>query len=439
MSVTFASLNTVKLTKVQHPDLEKVSSTSNSMPRNNKGKAKSEPKLIPIVEQKISKRSSAYDRNFGQLLIDNNVYAAKRESRPANHADWIDVVHRPRASPSRSSDASYESYVRAVENAHNETEIVNHAFPRITGKLKHASGENVSFRHLEEISNKVVIPQPDFYQGEIAKEGNRTLRERLDKAIIPSKRKNRPFLPTYFAEAKGPDGSSAVSKLQACHDGAVGARAMHSLQSLGGTESYDGNAYVASATFSGEGYLDLFTHHMTQPRGPGTLPHTHMAPLMSWSTTASPQTFREARNGFRNLSDKTHEYRVQSINDANRRNRIISPPLPTSASGLARKPLSCQAPTNDSSDSESGSSSDGESSDGGPNVIVVKPKRLAKQGPSPGPKLRRKRHNESSDPDSGRSSDEGPSNRLRRQPQRKARIVTISPKQSLKRKTRGRG
>ena len=40
---------------------------------------------------------------------------------------------------------------------------------------------------------------------------------------------------------------------------------MHSLQSLGGVEDYDGNAYAASAIYHGEGDLKLFTHHMTQP------------------------------------------------------------------------------------------------------------------------------------------------------------------------------
>ena len=415
------------------------------MPRNSKGKPKSGQR-VPIVE-KTEKRTSAYDGNFEQHLIDNNVFPSDRTARAANHADWNDVLQQPRASPSRSSDKSYKSFVRAVQQAKDESEIMSNVFPKIVGKSKHASGQNVPFGHLDRITGKIVIPQPDWYQGEFPREGNRTLRERLDTAIVPSNRNARPFLPTYFAEAKGPDDSFAVARRQACHDGAVGARAMHSLQSLGATESYDGNAYVASAIYFGEGDLKLYTHHMTQPRGPGTFPHTLMTLLKSYNTMDDPQSFRAARTGFRNVSDKANDYRVQFIDDANRRNRIISPPPPTTGSGLAGKPLSCQAPTNGS---DSDISVDEESSDGDsfressrahhkdkglePNVIVVKPKSLPKQSSPSGPKLRRRRPIESSDTDSGSSPEEESSNLHRRKPLRKPRVVTISPKPSSKRR-----
>jgi hypothetical protein len=40
-----------------------------------------------------------------------------------------------------------------------------------------------------------------------------------------------PIAPNFFLAAKGPDGSAAVAKRQACYDGALGERGMHSLQS----------------------------------------------------------------------------------------------------------------------------------------------------------------------------------------------------------------
>ncbi len=245
------------------------------MPRTSKDKAKAERKTHSNGEE-ITKRSSAYDGNFEQHLIDNGVFPANRSQRAANHEEWVEVLIRPRASPSRSSDRSFKSFKRGVEDADNEDEVMSKVFPKIVSNSRHASGQNVSFGNLEQLSKRIVVPQPDWYQGEIPGQGNRTLRERLDKAIVPSTRKDRPFLPTYFAEAKGPDGSYAVARRQACYDGALGARVMHSLQSLGGAEDYDGNAYAASAIYHGEGDLKLFTHHMTQPRGPGTLPHTYM-------------------------------------------------------------------------------------------------------------------------------------------------------------------
>ena len=411
------------------------------MPRNNKGKAKSGHKPLSI-ENKKDKRSSAYDGNFEQHLLDNNIHRANREQRAANHEEWAEVLERPRDSPSRTSDRSFKSFVRAADSALDEGEVMSRAFPKLVGNLKHASGQNVPFGHLERITDKIVIPQPDWYQGEIAGEGNRTLRERLDKAIIPSKRKDRPFLPTYFAEAKGPEGSFAVAQRQACHDGALGAKTLHKLQSLGGTETYDGNAYAASAIYHGEGDLKIYTHHMTQPRGPGTQPHTHMTPLMSIGLTNSPRYFREGRTAFRNVADKTHEYRVQFLQDANRRNRIISPPPPTIVRRSSRKPLSCQAPVaeSESSGSDTNESSDDEASDDGrgressrahlkrkgprPRSVVSTPDRPAKKGAPPKSMLRRRKRHDSSESDASSSSEEEVPRKGR---SRRTEILTMAP------------
>lgn len=394
--------------------------------------------------EKKTKRSSAYDGNFVQHLVNNNIFPDEhsRSLRAANHQEWNEVLIQPRASPSRSSDKSFHSFKGAVRGLQNEDEVMSKALPRLVGKPRHASGQNVSFKNLKQISKEIVIPQPDWYEGELPGEGNRTLRKRLNKAIIPSTRKEMPFLPNFFAEAKGPDGSLNVAVRQACHDGAVGARAMHSLRSLGGTEAYDGNAYAASAIYHGRGGLELFTHHMTQPRGSGTLPHTHMERIFANNMTHSPRDFREGRNAFRNVADKTNEYRVRFIDDANRRNGIVSPPPPKIASRSTRKPLSCQAPVVESSDSDPGSSSEEEDSDDDnyrgssrarPRGKLLKPKRLARKNPSPGPMTRRRKAIVSSDADPSSSSEEESSKAPRRRQLPKSKIVTVAPKSATRR------
>lgn len=417
------------------------------MPRNCKGKAKPGPKSPSKAGEK-EKRSSAYDGNYEQHLIDNNVFPTDRGHRAVNHQDWEEVLIQPRASPSRSSDRSYKSFREAATDARDEVEVMSNAFPKLVGKSKYASGLNVPFGNLDYITEKIVVPQPDWYQGESAGEGNRTLRGLLDKAIVPSKRKERPFLPTYFAEAKGPDGSFIVAKRQACLDGALGSRVVHSLQSLGGTGAYDGKAYAASAIYHGEGDLKLYTHHMTQPRGPGTLPHTHMTRIKAGNLTDSPQSFREVRTAFRNVGDKTHEYRVQFINEANRRNGIVSPPPPTSISTSTRRPLSCQAPVEESSDSDSHNSSEEDSDDGNdqvssrlrskgkllkPKIVSAAPKRVARRDPSPAPRTRRRKVPVSSDSDPTSSSEEESSGAPRRRHLPKPKIVTIAPGKATRR------
>lgn len=57
------------------------------------------------------------------------------------------------------------------------------------------------------------------------------IRDKLSNTIIPSTQDSHPMLPTFFLKVKGPEESAVVAKRQACYDGALGARAMHSLQS----------------------------------------------------------------------------------------------------------------------------------------------------------------------------------------------------------------
>lgn len=173
----------------------------------------------------------------------------------------------------------------------------------------------------------------------------------------------------------------------------------------------------------------MYTHWMDQPRGPGTLPHTHMTPLKAVNLIDSSRSFREGRTAFRNVADKAKEYRVQFINDANRRNGIVSPPPPTIVprstrkplSCQARKPLSCQAHVVETSDSDPGNSSEDEvSEDGEYKTVKATPKRLATSSPSPKPTIQRRKPNDS-------DSEEESSRGLRRRDPSKAKVVTISP------------
>ena len=237
------------------------------------------------------------------------------------------MLVQPRASlsPSRSSDASYKSFVRAVRDVENEDEVMSRVFPRTIATERPPSSQNVQFGHINPLAPKIVVAKPDYYEGNRPGPGNRNIRERLDRSIVPSSRKELPFLPTFFLEAKGPDGTIAVAERQIRHDRALGARAIHSVQYLGRREKYNGKAHTASAILHGKGHLDMFTHHLTQPRGHGTPVHTHMTPIGSWSLTNSPQTLREGRTALRNSSEKAYQHRELAIQGAHRRLGISTP------------------------------------------------------------------------------------------------------------------
>jgi hypothetical protein len=76
--------------------------------------------------------------------------------------------------------------------------------------------------------------------------------EQLNKHIIPSSHTHLTAVPNFSLEAKGPDGSPAEALRQACHNGAVGERAMHSLKMYGQDKSvYDNTAHRIYSIYQG--------------------------------------------------------------------------------------------------------------------------------------------------------------------------------------------
>ena len=364
------------------------------------GKKPSGRKLLDESEK--SPRSSAYSPNFVQKLAQGGVSRPSRSHRAANHREWNEVLIQPRPSlsPSRMSDGHYERFVKAIDRAENEDEVMSRVFPKIAGEPRYPSRQNVQLGNLDPIAGDLVIPQPDYYEGEDIELGNEQLREHLDKFIVPSKHTHFPFLPNFFAEAKGPHGTLVVAQRQACHDGAVGARAMHRVENFGRRrETFDNNARTASAIYHGDGNLALYSHHMSKPTGPRKPPQTHMTPLQSFSLASTPDTFRQGVGAFRNASDYAHRHRKESIENAHRRSGIITPQPLSIAPRSPLRPLSCQTPVAETSDSDDSSSSEDEESDDSdhrdpsrrrpkdkvlkPKVVTAAPKRLAKRDVSP--------------------------------------------------------
>ncbi|EFW14297.1 hypothetical protein D8B26_007044 [Coccidioides posadasii str. Silveira] len=100
--------------------------------------------------------------------------------------------------------------------------------------------------------------KPDHFYGARPEQLNRQIRKDLSDQIIPSTQDDLPMAPNFFLEAKGPDGSLAVATRQACYDGALGARGMHSLQTYRQDKlTYDNNAYTITSTYHG-GQLKLY-------------------------------------------------------------------------------------------------------------------------------------------------------------------------------------
>ncbi|KAK5142581.1 hypothetical protein LTR04_002181 [Oleoguttula sp. CCFEE 6159] len=164
----------------------------------------------------------------------------------------------------------------------------------------------------------ITAPKPDFYDGALPEQLDRRVRNALGRYIVPSKNFSNPALPNFFAEAKGPDGSAAVAKRQACYNGAIGARGMlHARSYVSGDDlQCDGNAYTITSTYH-NGHLQMYTTHPIQPAEPDGTPGYHMTQLNTWGVTGNLETFRQGASAFRNARDWAKEQRDDMITRAN--------------------------------------------------------------------------------------------------------------------------
>jgi len=286
-----------------------------------------------------TKKTSPYDPNFEQNLIDNSIYPddydfpdGRDPSRPNNENEILDKLGQPRASlsPSQFPEKEFRSFKQKNSRALNEDAVMSDVFPIIQGNARILSAKNLVFGNLEPLTHgNLVDAKPDFYDGTRPAQIDLRIREELGSYITPATQGQAPALPNFFTEAKGPDGSAAVAKRQACFDGALGACGVHKLRSYEAnpTLAYDNNAYTITSTYH-DGTLKLYTVHPTQSTNPKNSPEYHMTQLRSFAMTDAAERFREAASAFRNARDWAKTQRDELIAAAN--GRVMDMPRETS-------------------------------------------------------------------------------------------------------------
>lgn len=275
------------------------------------------------------KRSSAYDDNFEQHLIDYNIYPEEYDypnDRQTPEPNDLEGFHRrlqlprPSLSPSRFPDSSFRSFKRKNGRVIDEGEVMRDVVPIICGNANVPNKQNLLFTKLNPIANNTIVDaKPDFYDGARLEDIDKQVRRDLGPFIIPTGHRTAPVAPNFFLEAKAPKGGSDVSKRQACYNGALGARAMHKLQSYKQDEPvYDGNPYTITSTYhAGTGTLQMYTTHLTQSTD-GT-PEYHTTQVRSLALTDTPDGFRQGATVFRDARDWAKEQRDAIILAANER------------------------------------------------------------------------------------------------------------------------
>ena len=280
------------------------------------------PKTVSRQIPKIS----AYNDNFEQYLIDNNIFPQGYRfpnGRLAPKPNDIDCLRQElsvaRASLSLStfSESAFEEFSQKNRTCSEGTAMRN-VIPIITGDSKIPNEGHLPFINLSSLTNNTTTkPVPDFFDGAHPESIHKTIRIALNQMIIPTKHAATPILPTFFLEAKAPRGDAHVARRQACYNGAYGARAMHILQNYGETEPiFDGNSDTISAIFY-EGNLELFAHHVRAPASAETQPEYYMTKLRGFHLTDSRETFIAGATAFRNARDFAARHRDRVIQTAN--------------------------------------------------------------------------------------------------------------------------
>ncbi|KIW39814.1 uncharacterized protein PV06_08398 [Exophiala oligosperma] len=292
------------------------------------------------------KTKSSYDPNFGQNLIDAGIYPRDENSRPNNAQDIRNAMTKPRASlsSSRFGSEDFTMFTRLCNRAGDEATVRAEIMSTIAGESRrnHYYAADRQFNHLKPLADDLPEPRPDLYDGAYPQQIDRCVRRDLGEQIVPSTNTSLPAVPNFFLEGKSEGGRADVAKRQACHNGAIGARAMHYLQNYKSVEAeYDGNAYSYSATYhQGTSTLKLYGHHLTAPKAPGESPECHMTQLKGFDMTSDIDTFRRGAAGFRHIRDRAKTDRDGFIDLANQIARRAPADPPSTAFTNSRTSLS---------------------------------------------------------------------------------------------------
>ena len=337
-------------------------SSSQSSSRTRKRNSARSSQTSLATKTTSTKSTGPYDRAFQQNLIDGGVYPDGYEypdgrviPRPKNWEDINERLAQPRPSlsPSKFSDDDFRRFRRVDALAFKEKHITTSVIPIIEGQPsdpKCVSG-GIAFTNLDHLTDGTLKPgNPDLYYGARPEQVLRRVRSDLNHQIQPTTQDDSPVAPNFLLAAKGPDGTGAVAKRQACYDGALGARGLHMLQSYGQKNlQYDGNAYTITSSYS-DGQLKMYTSHPVQQSDPRRGAGYAMTQIKGWSMTSDLETFRQGARAFRNAIDWTKQQRDDAIDvanacaEANENAENTAPPSLQPSSGL---PSSFNSATSD--------------------------------------------------------------------------------------------
>ena len=273
-----------------------------------------------------STKSTPYKGDFQLHLINHGIYPPRYKypsgepaPEPSNLAEIRSRSTMRRASLDSDLDELYERFCDELASCRREAEVSS-CIPMLRSKTDdpYLRSMDLAFTNFLPLTDGTIVPaQPDVYYGARPDVLLPEIQEACNGLVVPSSDKTHPILPNFFVALKGPRGTRPVAESQACYDGALGARGLTLLTSIGaGKQVLEDQAYTITSTLQ-DGVLRMYTSHLYVSRDPRRSWECAMTSVCSHLLDAGPDQFRGGVTAYRNLNEWAQEYRDDKILSAN--------------------------------------------------------------------------------------------------------------------------
>ncbi|KUI60214.1 hypothetical protein VP1G_07416 [Cytospora mali] len=265
--------------------------------------------------------SGAYDKNFEQKMNQHNMWITplhKTHVKPNNH-DHIKRIMEAELPPDLVTELrlQYLDFIERNDKGSQEA-LFGFAIPTIQGEVDGPYERNRLFNNMC-LGHSFKDAKPDHFEGVDPRHISSEVAVSLSKMIIPTNTRptKDPAAPNYFLEVKVVNQDANVARLQAAHDGILGARAMYSLQNYRRQPPItDGNAYTFSVTYQ-PFMLTIYAIHITASRD-GTRLRYNVTEIDSHSMKKE-EDFIKGVTACRNIRALAKKFRRRFVKEANKR------------------------------------------------------------------------------------------------------------------------
>ena len=221
-----------------------------------------------------------YDAAHEQHLINWSIYGnmqyhpedARPEPENQGELNRIVVESLRVTSSAPVNEQDYQKFIEETNGSDRETSRskskaswIQNTLPYTTGEAGTSSRGQVLFDNLHPLApGSLTVAQPDYSDVTAAEGTKEQIRADLGNYIVTSTLPGSPVTPNFFVIVEGGRGTPAVAQRRTCHISALGARAIHQLQSYGRdpTTTYGKNAYAITIQCVGSS-LPIYAHHLT--------------------------------------------------------------------------------------------------------------------------------------------------------------------------------